>query len=138
MFSGREDNSDTYIQVGAGTPCAFIGGMSTGSVMSHPLRVAAAIVLVLNLLDAIFTIGWVQLGAATEANPLMEGPLASGPVFFMLVKLSLVSLCVALLWRLRTHRSAMVGMYGAAGMYAMLIAYHVSATPHVVQYVAAN
>jgi hypothetical protein len=112
--------------------------MSSGSVMSHPLRVAAAVVLVLNLLDAIFTIGWVQLGAAEEANPLMAGPLANGPLLFMLVKLSLVSLCVALLWRLRVHRSAIAGMYATAGVYTVLLAYHLSAAPHVANYVASN
>jgi hypothetical protein len=95
-------------------------------------------VLILNLLDALFTIGFVQLGAAEEANPLMAGPLAQSPLSFMLVKLSLVSLCVALLWRLRNHRSANAALFASAGVYMVLLAYHISSVDHVAAYLAAR
>lgn len=97
---------------------------------------AAGAILILNLLDAIFTIGWVQLGAAEEANPLMALPLASGPLAFMVVKLSLVSLCVALLWRLRARPTAIAALYGGATVYTMLLAYHVSSVQHVATYMS--
>lgn len=89
--------------------------------------IAAAVLLIFNLLDAIFTLGYVQLGAATEANPLMALPLGNGPLAFMFIKISLVSCCVALLWRLHSHRAASFAMFAGAGIYSVLICYHLSA-----------
>ena len=99
---------------------------------------AAAALLILNLLDAIFTLGYLQLGAAEEANPFMEVLTSNGPIGFMVVKLGLVSLCVTLLWRLQHHRAAMTGIFALAGGYTVLVAYHISAVPGVASYIAAN
>ena len=81
--------------------------------------------IVLNLLDAVFTLGFVQAGVAEEANPLMDSALAVSPVLFMLAKLSLVSLGIALLWRMRAHRAAAVGILCAALIYGSVVAYHI-------------
>lgn len=97
---------------------------------------AAAALLILNLLDAIFTLGYVQLGAATEANPLMALPLSDGPIAFMLIKLSLVSFCVALLWRLQHHRGAVAAMFATTAIYGALVCYHISSIDNVVTYLA--
>lgn len=105
---------------------------------SGPVGFAAAALLVLNLLDAIFTLGYVQLGAAEEANPLMALPLANGPLAFMLIKLSLVSLGVTLLWRLQKHRTAVAGMFGGTGVYIALVAYHISSVQEVSVYLASR
>src|SRR6266436_8340067 len=75
------------------------------------LRIASAVV-VMNLVDAIFTLVYVNGNVATESNPLMKAALATSPVAFMITKLSLVSLCVFLLWRFGHRRSAMVGLIG--------------------------
>lgn len=88
------------------------------------LRRFAMLTVVLNLLDAVFTLSFVQAGLAEEANPLMESALAVSPVLFMLAKLSLVSLGVALLWRMRGHRVAAFGILGAAIVYFLVVAYH--------------
>ena len=100
------------------------------------MGVAAALLLIGNLLDAIFTIGWIQLGAATEANPLMAGPMGASPIVFMISKLLLVSLGVALLWRLQKHRTAVFAMFGGASVYACLVVYHVSSVNQVRTYLA--
>ena len=100
------------------------------------LGVAAAALLVLNLLDAMFTIGFIQLGAAEEANPLMALPMADGPLAFMLIKLSLVSLGVTLLWRLQRHRGAVIALCSGATVYAALVAYHISSVQGVANYLA--
>ena len=65
-----------------------------------------SVTLVLNVLDAIFTLNWVQRGQAQEANPLMD-IIISNPVLFVCVKMSLVNLGCYLLWQRhrRPHES---------------------------------
>ncbi len=91
------------------------------------LRVAGASVLVLNLLDAIFTIVYTSSGVAVESNPLMSRALVESPVLFMIAKLGLVSLGVLLLWRLRHRRAAAFGLIATGTAYVTLLAYHLSA-----------
>jgi hypothetical protein len=101
---------------------ASVGALSTTRCLT---RIAQA-VLVLNLLDAIFTLVYVTGGDATEANPLMEVLLAHGPLQFVITKHVLVSLGVLLLWRMRSHRLAKVGLWSVFPVYALLVLYHVS------------
>src|SRR5437763_1639370 len=92
----------------------------------------ASAIVILNLLDAAFTLVYTNAGLATEGNPMMQGPLAASPLLFMIAKLSLVSLCVFLLWRLGQRKSAMVGLASATAMYAILMCYHLAAVPKLV------
>ena len=96
----------------------------------NPLVLAAGFIIVLNLLDAMFTLVYTRSGLATESNPLMDQVLAASPVLFMLAKLSLVSLGVLVLWRLRDRRAARYGLVGAAGAYTTLLMYHLSGVEH--------
>jgi hypothetical protein len=97
------------------------------------LRAAMAI-LVLNLLDATFTLAFTTGGMADEANPLMLEVLGRSPVLFMAAKLALVSLGVYLLFRLRFRRRrlALASLLACGGVYAVIIAYHVSALPQLI------
>jgi len=90
---------------------------------------AAQAVLILNLLDAIFTLLYAKSGIATEGNPIMERFLASGSAVFMAAKLTLASGCVWLLWQRRNRPLATIGLVGAAAVYVLLVGYHVSAMP---------
>lgn len=92
----------------------------------------ASAVVILNLLDAVFTLAYTSSGLATEANPFMNEALEAGPLAFMVAKLSLVSLAVLLLWRLRSRRMAVAGLLGATVTYTTLLLYHLSAVPHLV------
>ena len=104
----------------------------------HPVRAVTALVqpkmlerfavaiLVLNLLDAVFTLVLVTAGVAVEANPLMETALSRSPLAFMLAKLALVSLGILFLYRMRHHRFAALALIGSAIVYAGVVAYHVS------------
>ena len=83
-----------------------------------------AMVLVLNLLDAFFTLGWVHSGMASEANPLMAFALGQGTSIFVLSKVALVVLGVALLWRHREHRFARVALVPTALLYAGVAGTH--------------
>lgn len=83
-------------------------------------------VLVLNLLDAIFTLIAVKAGIAAEANPLMELLLSHSPVRFMVTKLALVSLGVWVLWRFRDRRTAVLGSLGALSVYGLILVHHIN------------
>lgn len=96
------------------------------------LTLIASAVVILNLLDAIFTLTYTSSGVATEANPVMNHALDSGPLMFMIVKLSLVSLAVLFLWRMRHRRTAVAGLVGASVTYTTLLLYHLSAVPQLV------
>ena len=48
----------------------------------------------------------------------------------MLAKLSLVSLGVLVLWRLRERRTARFGLLATASAYTLLLCYHLSGVEH--------
>jgi len=87
----------------------------------------AAALLVMNLLDGIFTLTAVHAGAAAEANPLMRLPLHLGAVWFIIAKTGLVSAGVLLLWRARERLLAHAGLIALTLVYAAVVAYHLSA-----------
>lgn len=88
--------------------------------------------IVLNLLDAVWTLCFVEAGVADEANPLMSSALGHGPVGFMVFKLALVSLSVLLLWRLRHRKSATIALFSGAAAYGLVVCYHLSNAHHLV------
>jgi hypothetical protein len=97
--------------------------------MERRLAWLSSAVVILNLLDAIFTMFYTKAGYASEANPLMAVTLASTPVLFVLAKLSLVSLGVLLLWRMRHRTFAAVGLVTSAAAYSLVVVYHLTAVP---------
>jgi hypothetical protein len=86
---------------------------------------ALGILLILNLLDAAFTLNWVYAGVATEANPVMAGALILGPGFFIITKVALVTLAVALLWRNRGHSIARWALVPVSLLYAFVSGGHI-------------
>jgi len=81
-------------------------------------------VLVLNLLDAIFTLAWVRAGLAREANPLIDSLVQQHALGFVAVKLSLVAMGYWLLWRWRQRPVAIVGIFAAFLAYYWVLLYH--------------
>lgn len=98
------------------------------------LRVVVVSLVVLNLLDAVFTLVWVEAGIATEANVLLEGVLSQSAVGFMLVKMALLSLGVSVLWRQRHKRLAVVGLATACLVYNSVLVYHLGIAVAVVEF----
>jgi hypothetical protein len=82
-------------------------------------------IIFFNLLDIIFTLLVVNLGFAVEANPFMLEILEINEIFFAGIKLSLVSLCVFLLWRLREYRVARISTFFCFLTYGCLMTYHI-------------
>ena len=101
--------------------------------MQHPrsrtdsvLTRASALLILANLLDALFTYLFLQMNVVSEANPLMAWAYDSSPFSFMLLKLSCVQLGVLVLWLQRHVPAAQLALRAAAGIYVAVVAYHFS------------
>jgi len=88
------------------------------------LRGIIKAVLVLNLLDAVFTLIWVRAGLATEANALLRTLVEDHAVLFVVTKLGLVSLGSWALWNRRDHPFAVVAIFVAFLAYYLILLYH--------------
>lgn len=83
--------------------------------------------LLLNALDAGFTLFWVLSAQATEANPFMATALDVHPVMFVVTKVALVGMGSWLLWRHKKRPLAVVSMFAAFIVYYAVLLYHLSA-----------
>ena len=78
----------------------------------------------LNAVDAFATLYWVTNGIATEANPIMYEWLNLGPLAFLSVKLTLVTLGVSLLWAFRDYALSKVVIVPGMLMYGFVTVMH--------------
>lgn len=101
---------------------------------SRVLWVLAAVLLVCNLVDGIFTMAYVHVGMAEEANPLMDMFLRHSFVAFIVAKLALVSVGVGALWKCRATKTARVGLVVVSVAYVALVCYHVAALVYFLAY----
>jgi hypothetical protein len=108
------------------TPIRLRGGSLAVGTGEHFrwLNGIAKWLLVLNLLDGIFTLIWVEHFGAGELNVLMRGLVYNSPLLFMLVKLTLVSLGTLFLWRNRSNKLAVVSLYVAFFSYYLVLLFH--------------
>jgi hypothetical protein len=81
--------------------------------------------LVLNLLDAAFTLLWVRVGLAEEANPLMRDLVNDHAVLFVVVKTALVASGSYLLWQHRDRPTAVIGIFAVFIAYYAVLLYHI-------------
>jgi hypothetical protein len=85
-------------------------------------------VIVLNLLDIVFTLYWVGEGWAEEANLLLQNMVSNQPVLFVLTKIALVSFGSFLLWKHRSHPFAVVGIFLIFLTYYFTLLHHLRFT----------
>jgi hypothetical protein len=86
---------------------------------------ALRLLFLFNLLDAFLTVLWINSGVAIEANPIMAAAMSYGMSFFVLTKISAVTLAIAILWHTRNSRfSNYAAMASSISMGAVVI-YHV-------------
>jgi len=95
-------------------------------------------VLVMNLLDAIFTLVWVRAGLAREANVLMRDLVNEHAVLFVVAKLSLVSLGSLILWQRRAHAGAVVAIFVIFLVYYFVLLYHLQYSSLLVRHLIAG
>ena len=88
------------------------------------LKIILAGIVLFNLLDIIFTLTMISLGFAVEANPFMLSLLEKSELVFSFIKISLVSLCVFLLWRLKDYEIARKASVFCFITYGALMFYH--------------
>lgn len=96
------------------------------------LTAPAAVLLVLNLLDGLFTTAYLQLGLAEEANPLMRMAWEVSPLAFMAVKLAVVSAGLMVLCAHRGTKLADVALKLAVALYAVILVWHLAFLAHLV------
>lgn len=87
------------------------------------MGVVAALIL-LNAVDGVMTIAWIETGRATEINPLMDLLIGIHPALFMTIKMLLVCLGTLLLWRFRYKTMAVASLYLCFTAYSIVILYH--------------
>ena len=81
-------------------------------------------ILVLNLIDGVFTLVWIEYFQARELNVMMADLVHSSGLSFMLVKLTLVSLGTLFLWRYRSNALAVTSLFVAFFSYYMVLLVH--------------
>src|SRR5262245_65380484 len=101
-------------------------GAARGADRESSLRGKLAALLVLNLADALFTLSFLQLRVAEEANPIMRAAYAGSPMLFLILKLALVHGGAALLWIHRASAAARAALTAGITLYGAIVIYHCS------------
>jgi hypothetical protein len=91
---------------------------------------SSATLLVGNLLDGLFTLLFLEMNLAREANPLMSWAYSGSPLLFMLTKLALVHTGIVLLCFYRgLYRVDVVEKAGAV-LYGSIVCYELACLCH--------
>jgi hypothetical protein len=99
--------------------------LAASRLVTHSFLTAIGVLLILgNLLDALFTFTLLQLQLVVEANPFMRWMYEGSPLSFMVAKLGCVQLGFLLLWAHRHVAAAQIAMVAGATMYTAIVAYH--------------
>lgn len=80
-------------------------------------------VLMLNILDAFFTLRWLGMGGG-EGNPLMDMLIRSNDMLFLFQKCVVVGIWLVILVVHKNFRIARLGLWGAFILYAGILLYH--------------
>ena len=80
-------------------------------------------ILMLNALDAFFTLRWLQLGGR-EANPLMQWLLEFSDLAFLLQKCLVVGVWLIVLTVHKNFRIARIGLWSLLVLYTAVLLYH--------------
>jgi Domain of unknown function (DUF5658) len=117
----------------AGSPATGARGAGTQGVPgddAFALSGTTVCLLLLNLLDGLFTLLFLQLGLAEELNPLMRLAYDASPVSFMALKLGIVHFGVYVLCLHREAHLARLALGLGVTLYAGIVAYHLAFVAH--------
>lgn len=79
----------------------------------------------MNVADSYFTLVHLQAGGI-ELNPVADRMLATGRTGFVLLKSGLIAVALVVLCLHKNFWLARVGLWSAAGVYTLLVIYHLS------------
>lgn len=96
------------------------------------LRLIVMLIIFLNVLDATFTLYWINTGLAKEANILLRNLVENHPLLFVIVKFTLVLAGTYILWRNRYNKYAVSGLFLAFLVYYALLLYHIGYFSHLI------
>lgn len=100
-------------------------GMAIGTSQHYVwLKGVATALLLLNLIDGVFTLFWVHTGLAEEGNILLQDLVYGDALLFMGIKLTLVSLGAIYLWINRNHPLAVCALFLSFLAYYVVLLYH--------------
>lgn len=91
------------------------------------LRGIVNALVLLNAIDGVLTIVWIETGHFIETNPLMDLLLSTNPVLFISVKMLLVCLGIVLLWRCRDSGFAVISIFFCFTAYCYVLTFHFNA-----------
>lgn len=112
---------------------AAVGRVRSG-LGSFYISPASVALLLLNLLDGMFTMTFLQLDVAEELNPLMRAAYEHSPLLFMVSKLIIVNAGLALLCVHRGMRASRLAIRAGALIYAVINVYHLAFLTHLVRH----
>ncbi|RKH00004.1 hypothetical protein D7V97_30880 [Corallococcus sp. CA053C] len=95
---------------------------------------ASVALLMLNLLDGLFTLLFLQLGVAEELNPVMRVAYEQSPLLFMFSKLLIVNAGLCLLCLHRKLKASRFAIRAGAVVYAIIVVYHLAFLAHLVSH----
>ena len=87
--------------------------------------IIVGILILLNLIDAFFTLRFNELQLATEANPLMDYLLQIDPRLFFIIKFSLVSLSALFMYSCRHVSLARHALLASVLVYGIVNVIHI-------------
>jgi hypothetical protein len=85
------------------------------------LSFATISLIVLNILDTIFTLKYIKFGPLEESNPLMAILLQGDGCLFAFLKIFVTTILAISLWINRKHKTARICLYICVGFYICLI-----------------
>ena len=97
-------------------------------IKDYKFFILLTLLMLLNLIDAGATAYWIDNQLAVEANPLMKNWLDISPIFFIVMKISLVFVCGALLWKLRNRKLTYILLVPVFIIYVCVFIKHIVMT----------
>jgi hypothetical protein len=84
------------------------------------------LIFLMNIIDLCFTLYWINIEVATEANPLLNFLLTLGLGYFISFKILISSIGLIILNKYKYLALAKQGIYLTFGYYLVLIIYHLA------------
>ena len=113
---------------------AFVERLSRAQISAGPWTLPGfglcSVILLLNLMDTLLTLAFIQLGLAEEANPLMNFMYRASPLLFVLLKLAMVQVGILILHYHRRLPIAQRALQGLVAVYVALVSYQLAFVAH--------